>query len=217
MQLGLDLFAPPRTGDELLARLRALGLRRVEVCRLTRNRRTMVSFHGPKLRIHEGYLGAPEPVLAAVVSLVQARTRRERAVARRTVLAFPIEVTAASSRRERPHPDDDGLASRLAAAHAELNQRHFAGALGNVAIRVSRRMKRRLGHYCPAGDSGPAEIAISRRHIRRHGWREAIETLLHEMVHQWQVENGHPLDHGRAFRRKARDVGIAPRASRLQP
>jgi hypothetical protein len=38
------------------------------------------------------------------------------------------------------------------------------------------------------------------------------ETLLHEMVHQWQAETGQPVDHGRAFRRKAREVGITPRA-----
>ena len=36
----------------------------------------------------------------------------------------------------------------------------------------------------------PAEIAISRTHIRRHGWDEALHTLLHEMVHQWQAETG---------------------------
>jgi hypothetical protein len=58
------------------------------------------------------------------------------------------------------------------------------------------------------------EIAISYRHLRRHGWTEALHTLLHEMVHQWQDETGHPLDHGRDFRRKAREVGIVPAAKR---
>jgi hypothetical protein len=33
---------------------------------------------------------------------------------------------------------------------------------------------------------------------------------LHEMVHQWQDQNGFPVDHGRVFRRKARAVGIEP-------
>lgn len=28
---------------------------------------------------------------------------------------------------------------------------------------------------------------------------QAMETLLHEMVHQWQLENGHELDHGPLF------------------
>ena len=64
----------------------------------------------------------------------------------------------------------------------------------------------------PGGE--PAEIAISRAHLRRHGWEETLHTLLHEMVHQWQDETGHPIDHGRLFRAKARDVGVAPSARR---
>ena len=76
-------------------------------------------------------------------------------------------------------------------------------------------MRARLGHYMSAAPSGePAEIVVSRRHIRRHGWEEALHTLLHEMVHQWQDETGHPIDHGRVFRAKARDVGVAPSARR---
>jgi hypothetical protein len=41
-----------------------------------------------------------------------------------------------------------------------------------------------------------------------------LHTLLHEMVHQWQAETGHAVDHGRSFRAKAREVGIAPGARR---
>ena len=79
---------------------------------------------------------------------------------------------------------------------------------------LPRRMKSRLGHYAPAIGDNAAEIAISRRHIRRHGWDDAIETLVHEMVHQWQAETGAPLDHGPGFRQKAIQVGIRPRAKR---
>jgi hypothetical protein len=76
-------------------------------------------------------------------------------------------------------------------------------------------MRARLGHYMSAAPSGePAEIVVSRRHIRRHGWDDAIETLVHEMVHQWQAETGAPLDHGAGFRKKAVEVGIRPRAKR---
>jgi hypothetical protein len=55
---------------------------------------------------------------------------------------------------------------------------------------------------------------ISRRHLRRHGWTEALATLVHEMVHQWQDERGGPVDHGRAFRAKAREVGVPAAARR---
>jgi hypothetical protein len=77
-------------------------------------------------------------------------------------------------------------------------------------------MKSRLGHYSAATPGGlAAEIAISRRHLRRHGWTEALHTLLHEMVHQWQDETGRTIDHGAAFRKKCREVGIAPYARRV--
>jgi hypothetical protein len=77
-------------------------------------------------------------------------------------------------------------------------------------------MKSRLGHYSPAnGAAGSAaEIVISRRHIRREGLAAALDTLLHEMVHQWQDENGLKIDHAAAFRKKAREVGVAPIARR---
>ena len=44
-----------------------------------------------------------------------------------------------------------------------------------------------------------------------------MHTLLHEMVHQWQAEQGHPIDHGRLFREKAIEVGIEPAARRRLP
>jgi hypothetical protein len=40
------------------------------------------------------------------------------------------------------------------------------------------------------------------------------ETLLHEMVHLWQHANGHPVNHGPAFRAKAREVGAHAAARR---
>ena len=55
------------------------------------------------------------------------------------------------------------------------------------------------------------EIALSRRHVRGDGWRETEQTLLHEMIHQWQAEAGQPVDRGAEFKRKARELGI-PRA-----
>jgi hypothetical protein len=76
-------------------------------------------------------------------------------------------------------------------------------------------MVRRLGLYrLPARREDPAEIIISRRHIRRHGWDEALATLRHEMVHQWQHEQGLPVDHGKVFREKAVHVGVEPTATR---
>jgi hypothetical protein len=208
--------AAPKNADELLARLRQLGLTRLRRCRLTRNRNVMVSFGGEELRVHEGYLSAPEPVLRAIVTFVEGSTRAERRGAQRVIVAHPIRAARTPARRDRTHPDDVAVAEKLAAWHQRFNVRHFHGRLRHVPIRVSRRMKSRLGHYTAGTPGGePAEIAISRAHLRRHGWEEALHTLLHEMVHQWQDETSHTIDHGATFRAKAREVGIAPYARRV--
>jgi len=199
----------------LLNRLHALGLRGIDSITLMRTRRVMVSVIGSTLRIHEGYTTAPDTVLRAVVTFATARTRAARLAARDTILGHPVDRPPVQRRAEPPRPGDAPLLARLADAHADYNRRHFADALQRIPVRLSSRMKTRLGHYSPAGEDGPgAEIVLSRRHLRRDGWPETLHTLLHEMIHQWQDESGHPLDHGPTFRRKARDVGVLPRAKR---
>ncbi|MBA3670775.1 MAG: SprT-like domain-containing protein [Gemmatimonadaceae bacterium] len=206
----------PRDADELLARLQRLGLRRISGCRLTRNRNVMVSFGGGELRVHEGYLSAPVTVLQAIVTFVEGRSRADRRAAQRIIVGFPIRAARPSARRERTHPDDTDIARQLSDWHRRYNSRHFKGRLKTIDIRVSRRMKSRLGHYTAAVPNGESpEIAISRVHLRKHGWQETLHTLLHEMVHQWQDETGRTIDHGATFRAKAREVGVEPYARRV--
>ena len=214
LSLPLAIAGTPRDAGELLDRLRSLGLRRIGQCRLTRNRNVMVSYRGNELRVHEGYLTAPADIHQAIVQFVESRSRSERRVAQQRIVSYTVETPQGPSRRERTHPDDEPLAEKLVAWHERLNGEHFGGSLKSVPVRVSRRMQSRLGHYSAARGADPAEIAISRRHLRRHGWNEALHTLLHEMVHQWQDETGRPIDHGSAFRAKAREVGIAAAARR---
>ncbi len=208
--------APAVPATAMLARLRTLGLKRIERCTLTRNRSTMVSFQGASLRLHRAFADAPPHVLEAVVRFVNGRgaVRRD---ARRVLRTFEVPRAALDParvrRRPATHPEDAALIARLEAAHAELNRERFAGALGQVAIRISRRMRSRLGHYSPGGMREP-EIAIARRHIRRDGWASVLETLVHEMVHQWQHETKRPVAHDPDFRRKCREVGIPPHAKR---
>ncbi len=205
----------PRNEGELLARLRALGLRGVDRCVLTRNRTVMVSYAERELRVNAGYLSAEEHVLEAIVTFVQGRTRAERRTAQRAIVAAAIVPEVLARAPERTHPDDEPLVARLGAMHARLNVERFGGTLRTIPVRVSRRMRSRLGHYVPAGEHAPVEIVISRRHIRRDGWTDVEDTLLHEMVHQWQDESGLPVDHRAAFRRKAREVGAMPAARRV--
>lgn len=211
----LELPFTPQTADELLSRLVAHGLRGITTIRLTRNRAVMVSYRNGALRVHRAFLTAPPDVLRAVATFVSGRTRAERARARRVLLTYPVPREAGRVRRkEARHPDDAPAEMRLTAAHTALNAERFGGQLRPVSIRVSRRLKSRLGYYRVATREEPAEIVISRRHLRRHGWAEAIATLVHEMVHQWQDESGGPVDHGRAFRAKAREVGVFTAARR---
>ena len=169
-----------------------------------------------ELRVHEGYLDAPVDVLSAIATFVSGKTAAARRAARRRILSHHVARSPRVRRPEPIHPDDETLVRRLVEWHRRYNARYFGGELHPVPVRVSRRMRARLGHYTAgaslAGDV--AEIVISRRHIRRHGWDEALHTLLHEMVHQWQDEAGLPIDHGRTFRAKAREVGVAPSARR---
>jgi hypothetical protein len=206
--LGLEGLAPALNGDDLLARLRAAGLKNIETCSVTQNRSVMVSFRGTALRVHEGYLAAPPTVLRAIAAFVNGRTRVKRREARDEIMAFaagfPARERTTVPRRERTRADDEPIAARLVEWHARYNAERFEGALKPVPIRVSRRMRRRLGHYVVGA---APEIAISWRHLRRHGWEPVLQTLLHEMVHQWQHETLGVVDHGPRFRAKAREVG----------
>ncbi|MEO6446937.1 MAG: SprT-like domain-containing protein [Gemmatimonadaceae bacterium] len=203
--------------DALLRRLQHFGMTGIDTLRLTRNRSTLVSYGRGTLRVHAGFADAPDEIHRALATFVSARGQK-RAAARRVIMEFPLARAPAPlvPRPASTHPDDAPMAQRLQREHARLNTEHFGGTLRELPVKVSRRMKTRLGHYAPAhSHGGAAEIVISRRHVRRHGWAEAIGTLLHEMVHQWQEETGAPIDHGPLFRRKARAVGVTPRAKRM--
>ena len=218
-QLALELNeAPPKNAEELRTRLQRMGLGSQYRVRLTTNRTVVVSYSGGELRIHNSFLEAGEDVWKAIITFVHGRTRVVRNEARRMILQFPVPKAAEAPRRkrapDRTNPADLPLVRELKRWHHAYNGERFGGSLRTIPIRISRRMKSRLGHYCPASEGCEPEIVISRRHIRRDGWDEALHTLLHEMVHQWQDEQGIVVDHGASFRAKARAVGITPLACR---
>ena len=213
-QFGLALELAPE--EALPDRLFRLGLPPGTDITLTRNRTVLVSHH-PRfgLRLHAGYAWAPDPVLAAIVRFLAPRVpRAERIVARRTFLIFPVDRHVPSRirpRRPREVPaEHETMINRLVRLHEILNARHFSSLLATLPITISDRMRSRLGEFRADHDGRAVEITLSGRHVRRDGWPAASETLLHEMVHQWQCETGLPLDHGATFRAKAREVGISP-------
>lgn len=204
---------------QLAARLRAHGLPSDTPVVLHTNRRVLVTLTpGGELRVHRGYEAAPDAVVAAIARWARPRTRRaDRRLAQRILVAFPVHLhapsPAAERRPERHRPEDAQTLARLHVLWTELNTRHFDGKLGPVEIRLSRRMRRRLGEFSPAsGSVRKPEIAIGFRHLARDGWARATATLLHEMVHQWQSETGRSLRHGREFRDRCAAVGIDGRA-----
>ncbi len=217
-QLKLELDeAPPSNAEELRARLQRLGLGSQYRVRLTSNRTVVVSYSGGELRIHNSFLQADEEVWKAIIMFVHGRTRVVRNAARRAILEFPVARPEGPRRRRAPektHPSDEPFVRELSRWHQAYNAERFSGQLRTIPIRISRRMRSRLGHYSPATEGCEPEIVLSRRHIRRDGWDEALHTLLHEMVHQWQDEQGLIVDHGASFRAKARAVGITPLACR---
>lgn len=216
-QFGLALDVAPE--EALPDRLFRLGLPPGTEVTLTRNRTVLVSL-APRtgLRLHAGYAWAPDEVLLAIIRFLKPRgvPRAERLAARRRFLAFPVDRHAPSrkrSRRERQvPPEHQHTVDRLLRLHQILNARHFTGLLATIPITISDRMRSRLGEFRADHDGRALEITLSSRHVRRDGWASATDTLLHEMVHQWQCESGLPLDHGASFRRKAREVGISPNA-----
>ncbi len=204
-----------RIAERFLERLRSLGLQHVRRVVLTRNRSILVRVKGFDLRVHEGYVDASTDVHVQIVRFVMAKKPWERQTAREALVAYPLARNSRPRRApERTHPEDEPLAEQLAEWHTRLNGERFGAQLALVPIRVSRRMLRRLGHYAPTVEGGGAEIAISARHLARDGFAAALETLLHEMVHQWQHETGRTIDHGAEFRRKCREVGAIPSAKR---
>jgi SprT-like family len=215
---------PPsrQAGETLIQRLHALGLPPFPRLDTHRNQQVMLSWiPGRRLRVHEGYAHAPDEVLAAIVRYVRPGTRRlQRLEARRIFLAFPAEdhapAGAPEARPPRPRPEEAAIVAELQRLHAELNRAHFEGRLEEIPIHLSLRMRTRLGELRMQRKTGrPLHIGISRRHLRRDGWRGVRETLLHEMIHQWQAETGRAVDHGSEFRRRARAMGITPRAVRV--
>jgi hypothetical protein len=207
----------------LTERLRSFGLPTGIPVYTHANRRILVSLTvRGALRVHAGYAMAPDEVIAAIARWARPRvTRADRRAAQRMLTGFPVHQHVPPSREARrrtepPRPGDERTLARLRELHRELNARHFAGGLGPVILVLASRMRRRLGEFRQEdpGAAGGGEIRISRRHLRRDGWRGVAETLAHEMVHQWQAESGRKLAHDAAFRKRCAAMGIDPGATR---
>lgn len=216
-----DTAARQADRELLTRRLELLGLQGPRGVEVHENKTVLVSVTKRGiLRVHRGYAYASDRVLKAVVAFVHAGTKvTERRRAEQELIRFPVEDFVQPTRRpkkERLRPGDRRLVRELKKLHERLNRRHFGGKLLPVTFRISSRMRTRLGELTvDPRTSRVTEIAIGRHHVEADGWEEVTHTLLHEMVHQWQVESGYEPDHGERFRRKAVQVGVEPGARRI--
>ncbi|UCG85357.1 MAG: SprT-like domain-containing protein [Gemmatimonadota bacterium] len=207
-----------RVADEalLVERLTQLGM--PHPVTVHENRTVLVSFTDRGgLWIHRGYAYVSDRTLKAVLASVGSGRRPLMKQAELEVVSFPVEeyVTPRPRRMRRPRlrPGDRRLLADLAEMHGRLNEMHFDGRLAPVGFRISDRMRTRLGEVIIRSETDPVvEIRISRQHLLHDQWNEVRDTVLHEMIHQWQAESGVELDHGPAFRKKAKEIGVLPRS-----
>jgi predicted SprT family Zn-dependent metalloprotease len=94
--------------------------------------------------------------------------------------------------------------SELQLLFAALNNEYFGGAIPAYRIAYNGR----FGNLAGRITYKPPLIELSPKHFE--GRAEALrETLLHEMIHAWLYVRGENPNHGAAFKKKMRELGIA--------
>jgi hypothetical protein len=205
--------------ERLRGELARRGVRLVRV-RLRENRTRLLGFGRERgtLNLHAALAEAPPEVLDAVATFCGSRFRRRRHRAAAVIRDF---VAAA-----RPLPPPPRRRARCGGSPAEqlrvralydaLNRERFDGRLpAEVPLRISRRMRTRLGHFVPRsaadGTRDAGEIALNHALLRLGAEAELEETMLHEMAHleAWLLHGSR--SHDRLWRACARRAGCIPR------
>ena len=104
------------------------------------------------------------------------------------------------------------LAELLRSWH-DFNKRHLGGLLRPPALQIDRSGAR-LGHW----QRETRTLSLSHEHLIRHRWDDVLETLKHEMAHQYVHEILRQTDeaaHGPSFRAVCERLGIDASASGL--
>ena len=239
LQLQLDFASPPLLSHEDLRRaLARRGCRRLTTVRFKRNRGRIVSLSkdGTTLNIHACYQEATDEAMNAVVTFLKAGRRsyayREAIRAMREFFDAHAGKYVALSGEEEDHrvtrdvqrlPCVGTAAQRafLREAYTRYNQIHFDGVLpSSVHIRLSERMKSRLGHVryhtTSAGERVVLELALNIHLMLPRNEDALLDTVLHEMTHMeaWLVhgERSHSLQ----WKLIANRVGCEARACSTQ-
>jgi hypothetical protein len=193
-----------------------------------------VTSGGRALNLHEGYRQAPWPLLRHFVTLATRgwRAGAEMRAARSAVRTWSGLAPALArvkrgpgwtGRRAAPSEVLPGPCcgsadqiERVRALFGHLNRERFQGRLpGDLHIRLSARMKSRLGHmrgHVRDGRRVVVEIALNDDLLRTGNAVALTDTLLHEMAHaaDWLIHGGR--GHGATWKTWARRVGCEPSA-----
>ena len=234
----LNLFAyvyDDREGARLglQRRLNRLAGGRVRTLLLTNNRRTILSVKAARpgdhsqldLRLHQSFLAAPDPVVAAVAAFVESRRGSDRAREALAVIRDHFSRHRGFGRRLVLRPEGETVDLRDVVR--DLNDRYFAGRVQvNVtwgrssggAAHHSRRRPRvsslQLGSY--SFEDGLIRInrVLDDPKIPRYVL-EAV--VFHEMLHADmppEVKNGRRCFHSPEFRRRERRFRQLEKADR---
>jgi hypothetical protein len=139
----LELFPPParHTAEGLRRRLERLAGRPVELI-VTRNAVSLASVRfsagAVRVRLHEAFLAAPAPTLAAIGEYLRSRSR----TAWRALSAYADTVATEPGPARLPRLTTRGRVFDLAAIRNEINRRYFGGRL-TCRIGWGRRPARR--------------------------------------------------------------------------
>lgn len=104
-----------------------------------------------------------------------------------------------------------GWAAHLFQEWEWCNANYLKGALRPPVLEIGRGGSR-LGSW----DPGTRTLTISARHIERDAWLAVVETLRHEMAHQYAHEvlgAGAETPHGAAFEQACRALRVTPAAT----
>lgn len=226
---------PARSERQVLLILHRRGARRLTGVRFRSNRSTIWSLTrgGRQLNLHVAYRIAPLEILDhfAVIAREAERNTPSYRMSAEVVRSWgPLEMELRRVRREhvrrrriagpRRRRGNRGAGPCCATTeqrvylrrlYTYLNRTRFANLLpSDVHLRLSNRMRSRLGQMMPGmlnGSRHVAEIALNVDLMLEGNGRERIDTLLHEMAHaaHWLFDGG--LDHGPTWRGWARFAG----------
>jgi len=220
---------PDRTGGQILELLRGWGAGGLRTVRLRSNRSTIWSItqRGECLNLHRAFAAAPEEVLrdlAVIATSGGLADDRARSASRRVSAWTPLHrelerIRGRARRSGRPVGPCCATADQvryLRCMYRYLNRARFGGRLpAGVPLRLSARMKSRLGHMKPGeleGRRRVLEIALNVDLMLAENDGIRHDTLVHEMAHaaDWLFDG--EVGHGPTWRWWADYAGCESRA-----